>query len=176
MIYKVTRNEPIDGFDWLVWNVGIEDSDGSVLSNSLTWPGDSFDYADHGDAGTPLSTELTHAVRGFVEPGNSSDVMLQIFDWVAGSGSQLPAIAPAVQALIDDGPVLRLIVQDEVDGGGNGRFHIQNFGLFKLHGYGNSSAEGEWLLLEFMGFDTSCGQQTLDPIYLPLIINNGFSD
>ncbi|MCP5096299.1 MAG: hypothetical protein GY943_12170, partial [Chloroflexi bacterium] len=44
MIYKVTRNEPIDGFDWLVWNVGIEDSDGSVLSNSLTWPGDSFDY------------------------------------------------------------------------------------------------------------------------------------
>ena len=112
-IFKVKRNDVINGFDWLVWNLGITEADGSVLSNSLTWPGDSFDYTDHGDAGTPAANSIAHVVRGFVQPGDNTDMMLQKFDMVARSRSQLPAIAPAVQTLIDDGSVLRVIVQDD---------------------------------------------------------------
>ncbi|KAA3656818.1 MAG: hypothetical protein DWQ04_30005 [Chloroflexi bacterium] len=168
-VFKVSRgisNASYD-FGWLKWNLGITGINGSgtsgdnaVLANSLTWPGYSMDYADHDDPGSVVADGISHVVRGYVEPGDATDQVAHVDDWVAASGSQLPAIAPAVNELIDEAPVLRLIVWDAADGsfGANGRYTIQQFALFKIIGYGNSNAEDEWLLLEFIGLDNSCGQ------------------
>lgn len=166
-LYKLERGFGIDNFGWLKWNLGITGigasaGDTAVLSHSLTWPGDSFDYSNHDDQGTPAADGILHVVRGYVKPGDATDQAMHVDDWVAANSAQLPQIASTVNTLIDDGPVLRLIVWDTAeDVGGfppNGRFFIQRFGLFKLIGYGNSDNDNEWLLLEFMGWDDSCGQ------------------
>lgn len=168
-LFKVSRGFDFaaGNFGWLKWNLGITGINGSgllgetaVLSNSLTWPGDSVDYANHADPGSVAADGIPHVVRGYVKPGDATAQNLQVEAWVSASPAQLPEVAAAVNQLIDDPPVLRMIVFDESDAGFGpyGSYTIQRFALFKIIGYGNSAAEDEWLLLEFMGWDGSCGQ------------------
>ena len=86
-VYKVTNGSDVGDFAWLVWNVGINPT-AQTLANSLTWPGDSIDYTDHGDGGTILPG-FSHVVRGYVEPGDPTDTAMHVGDWVASSNGAL---------------------------------------------------------------------------------------
>ena len=52
-IYRVYNGFGNGNFSWLVWNTGIS-ANAATLANSLTWPGDSTHYTDHGDGGTGI--------------------------------------------------------------------------------------------------------------------------
>ena len=162
--FPISADHGLGKFGWLKWNIPVGGGDDNILSNSLTWPGDSADYTAHGDLGDPGSQEHFPGVviRGYVKPGDTTDISLHTGDWIQPSSAQLPAIETAVQANIDAGRELRMVVWPNPDTnppGVFGTYMIQEFAVFKIHGYGNSSG-AEWLLLEFIRKDNSCGQQS----------------
>jgi hypothetical protein len=144
-------------FAFLRWNKGINASN-QTLANSLAWPGDIRDYSDHGDGGEASTPLYPHVVRGFVDYYDNTDLSLNIDNWVTiytGTVSST-AVYDALNEHIDHGRLLRLPVFDEVAGSGSDfRVQAYRFGLFRLHGHNLSSG---WLLLEFAGWDDSCGQ------------------
>ena len=159
-VYKVTLNAASQQFLWLQWNLPIGNGataaqKATVLSNSLTWPGNSADYQNHGtDPGSPAA-DFPHVVRGFVEPGNT------IIDLVQGkligtSEAQLPDIATAVQNNIDSDRALRVIMYEN-DVATDGFPRASDFAVVRIAGYGNEEGN-EWLLLEYVRTDKSCGQ------------------
>jgi hypothetical protein len=158
-IYKLV-GEGFDGgnYGWLVWNGGRPFT-ADTLATSLTWPGDSLDYADHGDTGTAVIT-FTHVVRGYVNPINPNDVTLNTQNLVLASTATIhdAPVQTAVNTLIDSNRMLRLPLWNTGDAG-NGRYTISDFAIFRIIGYGTTVGEGDWLLLEFVSHDTSCGQQ-----------------
>ncbi len=168
-LFKVSRGFSWESgnFGWLKWNLGITGINGSglagdagVLSNSLSWPGDSNDYTNHSDPGTAVADGYGHVVRGYVKPGDTTAQALRKGEWVSASPAQLPDISGAVRALIDKGTGVRVIVFDTAESGfgSYGRYFIERFGIFRIIGYGNSGAEDEWLLLEYIRPDDSCGE------------------
>ncbi|MFO7536560.1 MAG: hypothetical protein R6X32_00700, partial [Chloroflexota bacterium] len=110
---------------------------------------------DGGEASTPL---YPHVVRGFVDYYDATDVSLNIENWIAVFPGviNVNTLSVALNDHIDHGRLLRLPVFDEVAGSGSDvRVQAYRFGLFRLHGHNLSSG---WLLLEFAGWDDSCGQ------------------
>lgn len=159
-LYRIERGDNPNNFIWLVWNSGIT-NDANTLLNSLTWPGNTLDYSAHaGDGGSAATGEYPHIVRGYVEPGNSTNLDLNIDDLVApaGADAQLPAVATAVNDLI--GKDIRVITWREKEGT---LARVSRFAVFKIQGYGASAADNEWLLLEFIRWDDSCGQVLTTP-------------
>ncbi len=168
-LFKVSRGFLWESgnFGWLKWNLGITGINGSglageaaVLSNSLTWPGDSNDYADHSDPGAAVADGYAHVVRGYVKPGDTTAQALRKEEWVSASPAQLPDISSAVNALIDSGTGVRVIMFDTAESGFStyGRYFIDQFAIFRIIGYGNSNQDDEWLLLEYIRPDDSCGE------------------
>ena len=158
MVYKVQQGFGSGRFGWLVWNEGINPSS-ATLGNSLTWPGDTLDYTNHEDGGIILPGQ-THVVRGYIEPGDPTDTDLHVGDWVATSTGSLNStpIRAIVEEHIALGRVLRLPIWSEAtNGGANGAFRASGFALFRIHGY-HSSQVDSWILLEFIRWDRSCGQ------------------
>lgn len=157
-IYLVQNGLGSSNFGWLVWNTGIS-ANSNTLANSLTWPGDTTDYTNHGDGGTGIpGSGFSYNVRGYIEPGDPTDQALHIGDWIPGSTGSINSLSVQEQIAthIDLGRTLRLPVWNTSTGiGSNGSFQTSQFGLFRLVGYNLSTG---WLLLEFEGFDTSCGQ------------------
>ncbi|MCP4359802.1 MAG: hypothetical protein GY796_17480, partial [Chloroflexi bacterium] len=163
-IYKVQNGVGSGGFGWLVWNEGVTAS-ANTLAGSLTWPGNSKDYVTVA-SGQPIGGYQgpVNPPLGYVEPGDPTDTAMNIRDWVKVSTGAVnsAAIRSALNSHIDNGRVLRLPVYDQVMGSGaNLNFQMQRFALFRLQGYNLSSQN--WLLLEFIGWDDSCGQH-----YAPL--------
>ncbi len=167
-IYRVQNGFGSGNFSWLVWNTGIS-ANSSTLANSLTWPGDTLDYTDHPDGGTAVpGSGFPYVVRGYIEPGDPTDQALHIGDWMAASSGSVTAstVQIQLQTHIDLGRTLRLPVWDTSTGtGSNGRFQTSQFAIFRLLGY---NILEEWLLLEFVGFDTSCGQLAAAPTAVSL--------
>lgn len=174
-LYQLNNGFGSSDFGWLVWNEGIA-ADATTLANSLTWPGNSTDYVDHGDAGTAVpDSGFSNVVRGYIEPSDPTDQTLHNFDWIAASTGSISAteVTEALNAHIDLGRILRLPIWDSNDGSGaNGRYQTSQFGLFRLIGY---SISDSWLLLEYVADDTSCGQAPQPPspadslLYLPIV-------
>jgi hypothetical protein len=147
-------------FSFLTWNNGINASS-QTLVNSLLWPGNTRDYTDHGDGGQQATPHYPHVVRGFVNSIDPTDISLDIDNWVGRfSGVTSNAVHQAINDHIDHGRLLRLPVYDETAGSGsNVRLQVYRFGLFRLHGHDlTNTTGGGWLLLEFAGWDDSCGQ------------------
>ncbi|MCP4429245.1 MAG: hypothetical protein GY803_32580, partial [Chloroflexi bacterium] len=169
-IFRVYNGFDSGNFGWLLWNMG-RPSSASVLADSLTWPGDSTDYTDHDDSSIyPATLHYPHIVRGYVEPMDALDIAMHIGDWVAALTGSVNAatVRDALASHIDlaaEGRTLRLLIWDEsAEQGNNGHYRISGFGLFQLHGYSMSQGGGgSWLLLEFIGWDTSCGQPSVAP-------------
>ncbi|KAA3658942.1 MAG: hypothetical protein DWQ04_23630 [Chloroflexi bacterium] len=166
-------------FGWLLWNTGKPDN-AATLADSLTWPGDSLDYADHGDTAIhPAAVLYPYIVRGFVGYGDATDINMNLGDWIAANTGNVNSVSvrDALEALIDTEPILRLIVWDEGDDSSFSRYRIQRFGLFKIIGFKISQSNGgSWLLLEFMGFDDSCGQLPVQTDYDLTISSLGVVD
>lgn len=161
-IYLVQDGAGFGNVGWLAWNIEINPSD-QTLVDSLSWPGNSTDYADHGDGGQPATPLYSHVVRGYVNPRDNLDLAMHIGDWVAtttGSHVSGPVRSQLENHIDLNGRQLRLIVWDEADGtGSNNIYHIKGFIIAKLHGYHLSQSGGDsWILVEFIRWDNSCGQ------------------
>lgn len=155
-VYRLFVGSGAGQFDWLRWNSGIT-ATAQTLANSLTWPGDTLDFANYGDGGVPATWLYPYVVRGFVSPLDSSDVMLQTGDGLLafrGDADALP-VRTALNPHIDGPRTLRLPVWRWQEGS-RGMYWAAQFALFRLAGY-HLGADGSWLLLEFRGWnDTEC--------------------
>ncbi|MCA9969523.1 MAG: pilus assembly protein [Anaerolineales bacterium] len=166
-VFKIFQGIGSGSFGWLVWNAGIS-ANANTLERSLTWPGDSLDYADHGDGGQPAAAQYNWVVRGYVNPNDSSDTSLHVGDLIATSTGVISAsgVRNQLNSHVSTGRQLRVIVWDANDPantgpGSNGRYKVHGFAIFRLHGYrSNSGQGGPWILAEFIRWDTSCGQPT----------------
>ncbi len=162
-VYRVQNGFGNGNFGWLVWNAGIS-AHATTLANSLTWPGDATDYTDHGDGGMSVpGSGFSHNVRGYIEPGDPTDQALQIGDWIAASTGSInsSAVREQLETHIDLGRTLRLPIWNSVaNSGADALFQTSQFAIFRLIGYNISTG---WLLLEFVEFDTSCGQLPVAP-------------
>jgi hypothetical protein len=145
---------------WLKWNSGIA-SGATTLADSLVWPGNSSDYTDHSDSGVPIPP-FDHVVRGFIEVGDSTDLTLNISDRVTSNEiAALSDAVPGLQAHTLNHRLLRLpLLDNTAEQYLNGIPYYQptGFGVFRVVGYGVNQ---NWVLLEFQGFETSCGQTAI---------------
>ena len=166
-IYRVQNGVGSGNFGWLVWNTGIS-ANADTLTNSLTWPGDSTDYNQCSGPGCPggpgiPGSGFSFNVRGYIEPGDPTDQALHKGDWIAASTGSVSssAIQNALNEHINLERTLRLPVWGISTGSGvNGRFQTSQFAIFRLVGYNITNS---WLLLEFVDFDSSCGQPPVAP-------------
>lgn len=157
-VYRIWNGFGEGNFGWLNWNDGINAS-ANTLTNSLAWPGNSKDYTDHNDGGQALG-EFDHVVRGYVNPDDTSDLSLNIGDWVPANTGVVnkKQVRDTLSGHIDGERSLRLIIWNNArDQGVNGDYQITRFGVFRLHGY-HLAANGSWILAEFVRWDDSCGQ------------------
>ncbi len=151
-------------FGWLRWNRGINTGSGGssgTLVNSLSWPGNSKDYHNHGDGGQAVAAGIPHVVRGFVDYHDNTDLSLNIGNWVAAGPGVVNS--NAVRNTLADHVArerqLRVIVFDNKEGtGSNVRYQVERFAVFQLHGFDLPGNNG-WILAEFIRWDDSCGQQ-----------------
>ncbi len=160
----------VDNTHFLRWNTGIADS-AQTLANSLSWPSNTRDYTDHGDAGDPATPLFPYVVRGYVNPLDKMDTSLGLMQGIPVVTGNVNAsvVRDALNSHIDRSRLLRLPVWDEMESSGSeSRVRTRRFGLFRLHGY-NLSLSEPWLLLEFAGWDDSCGQSPSDPPPIPTI-------
>ena len=149
-------------FGWLLWNVGRPGS-ANTLADSLTWPGDSVDYTNHGDHSIqPAADAYPYIVRGYVEPGDATDTSLQVGDWIAANTGAINAseVRGQIESLVSGNGTVRVIVWDDAtDQGSNGKYRASGFAIFRLIGYHLSQGQGgSWILAEFIRLDESCGQ------------------
>lgn len=161
-LYKVRIGAGFGNFTPLSWNEGrLANAD---LINSMTWPGDIGDYANHYDPLGPYPYPypvFPYPVRGYIEAGDPTDQTFQINDWVAASRSNFTVLAnsDALNSLIDTGRLIRLPLWQI-----NGYYEIplnavlaSGFGLFQLHGY-QWTQDPVWILLELVHLEEGCGQ------------------
>lgn len=135
-----------------MWNEGIQNTN-TTLRNSLLWPGNVLDYTAHGDGGVVLPGFST-VVRGYVEPGDATDITIHEGDRINLSLGSITnsSVAAVMQGHISKERQLRLVVWDSLSGT---QIVVQRFAVFRVVGYSDSP---EWLLVEFMRWDDSCGQ------------------
>ena len=161
-LYRIQNGTGAGSFGWLRWNTGINASS-NTLGTSLTWPGDAIDYEDHGDGGQPATPLYDHVVRGYVNPYDTSDLQLNVHDWVAVNTGSVNS--NGVRALVNEhiarDRYLRVLVWGgtAVGQGSNTLFEILGFAVFRLHGHNLTQGGGSsWILAEFIRWDTACGQ------------------
>lgn len=134
-------------FAWLKWRISSP-SDGSTLNTSLTWPGNSHSISDGFQDYDDIRDTSMH-IEDRVTANNGSDI------WGHGS------VTNTIRNHIDNKRYLRLPTWLEGNHDGNA-IRIHGFAVFRIRGYhfDSSTPTNSWLLLEFMRWDTSCGQVT----------------
>lgn len=157
-VYRVFNGFGSGNFGWLRWNSALSGNTGTT-NDSLTFPGDSNDYTDAGNCGANCPTPLyPYLVKGYVNPDDNTDISLHIGDWVwANTGvSNASSIRSTMNGHINLDRQLRLIVWGESrNPGSNGAYRVKGFAVFRLQGY---NLQQNWILAEFIRWDTSCGQ------------------
>jgi hypothetical protein len=150
-------------FDWLKWNPYITGlSSGNVLAASLAYPGNSHDYANHNDLpAAPPPDGWGYTYRGFAEVGDLTDKEMHLADFIArdtvSGGFGGFGVTTTLNNHIDEARTLRLPLWDHSSGTSIGiQYQASGFGLFRILGYNTNN----WLLLELVGLDNSCGQHT----------------
>ncbi|MCL4869692.1 MAG: pilus assembly protein [Anaerolineae bacterium] len=153
---------PAVNYAWLQWNTDSTctgcNQGHTRLRASMTWPGN--------------STVRTPVDLGFHEVGNWPDTELSIGDRVAYSNANGSAVSDEAAGHIDRRRTLRVIMWREhgvLQGGGPGNsdqpfVRVAQFANVRLLGYQFVSGEtNRWLLVQFVSYDTSCGQTTSTP-------------
>lgn len=166
-VFKYTLGQSNANFSWLTWNQMIPLGP-DALANSLKWPGNSLDYTNHSDTGNN-HPDYGYVVRGYAEPGNATNTDLRIDSKVAqATGVQLSGditfgvVNQSVNENIARERDLRLILFNSVETT-TSSFIVERFGIFKLRGYGDVGTANEWLLVEFIRWDDTCGQLIESP-------------
>ncbi|MCA9917040.1 MAG: hypothetical protein KC445_03765 [Anaerolineales bacterium] len=171
-LFRVYSGFGNGNFGWLLWNIGMS-GNANTLANSLTWPGDSTDYTPCSGPGCPAGAGVPGSgfptnVPGYIEPLDPTDQALHIDDWVAANTGAVvsTAVFDQLNSHIDLERTLRLPIWDTIQNpGANGQYKNSGFAIFRLVGYNLSQ---NWLLLEFVNFDTSCGQLGAAPTAVSL--------
>jgi len=152
-LYKLQTNSI-----FLAWNECTLSS--ADLTASLTWPGNTKDY-------TPLSGTCPiisgSKFPGFMEVGDPADKELHDGDWIALSTGNLnsSSVRNIIEGHIDLERILRLpIWSDEINIGGINSVRASQFGRFRIVGYG-SSQPSSFIIVEFVGWDTTCAQEEI---------------
>ncbi len=167
-VFRIYNGGGSGNFGWLYWNQGIT-ANAPNLANSLAWPGTSTDYNDYGDGGSTSQingwgdyrdlADDNYVPRGYIEPGNVADQALHVGDYVAGDTGTVnsKAVRDALNEHIQLDRTLRVIVWDDtpIGTGNNLTYIVDSFAIFRLVGY---DLTHDWILAEFIGWDTSCGQ------------------
>jgi hypothetical protein len=155
-IFKLPNGNSSGDMAWLVWNNGINPSQGT-LANSLAVPGDSTNYTNAGSGSvTPLYPFM---VRGYVDPFDTMDLIMQPDDWVTVSPGALNSdeVRERINDHILNGRELPLIVWDSWQTQGvNSYVRMVQFAIFRLHGHNLTQGGGSpgWLLAEFVRWQT----------------------
>ncbi len=150
-IFRVYSSGHADhAFSWLKWNSLLSD-DPINVNESLRWPGNSTDY-DPPCSGTCVGGD----VWGYINPENTEDKALHVGDKVNNATVNNTALIAVVNKHINLGRTLRVIIRDETAGGMS---TIGKFAIIKIHAH-NLDAAKPWLLIEFVKYDSSCGQLT----------------
>ncbi len=163
-VFRIWDGSGSGQFGWLVWNGSINNS-ATTLQDSLTWPGNSTDYTDHGDGGNPIPINgwngggENYTPRGYIEPGDVTDQALHIGDQIQGSGGTMnsgPGRA-ILEEHIELDRHIRVIVWNTSngEGGSNALYDVSGFAIFRI--IGHNLPQG-WMLAEFIRWDDSCGQ------------------
>ncbi len=152
---------------WLRWNQYLEPTS-SNLAKSLTWPGNSFVYAPDCRS-LPAAARCTgsggpygYPVWGFMEVGDNDDRELHKGDRVAANlGGSVSGVTAQLQNHINNNRALRLPVFAEnfsvqYLADGTPYYQAQDFAVFRIRGYSTSN---NWILLEYVRMDSSCGQE-----------------
>lgn len=169
VVKQATTNIP-SAFGWLRWNSNTSGGSASDLRTSLTWPGNSGEYC-YNEASCPTSPSN--------EPSWSADGQINVYDRLkVATGSMSSGDAQMVEHVDEGvyGRLLRLIVFTPPDyvengnppgdangdswgtvltGGSDTTYEVYAFVLGRVVGY-KLSGQGNWLLLEFHGWDVDC--------------------
>jgi len=151
-LYYFSSSPFIQRLGYAKWNSSIADGNASLAAD-LAWPGTVGD-----------------ATRGFFEIGNALDTQLQIGDRIGFNSLSSPLLDAGVQAQlqehIDRKRGLRIIVEEDayiapvrsIDLPPPVNFYeVQGFANIRIHAYG-----GDFIIAEFINWDTSCGQTDQD--------------
>lgn len=161
-IFRFYDGNETGDFNWLRWNMGRPDND-VVLRDSISWPGNSSDYKDHGyTEDVPPTPLFPWIVDGYVNSNNDIDISLSENDWILGKSSSITStiVQGMLNEHIDKVRTLRLIIWDESN---SDSYRMKKVGIFRLVGYHIDATKGaSWLALEFVRLDTSCGQTLAD--------------
>lgn len=146
---------------WLRWNEYLTSNE-TNLAGSLAWPGNSSNYNSPctGCSGAPLDP-YPNPVWGFAEAGDANNKSMHVNNRVAANlnASLSGLVTVPLEDHIDNGRALRLPIFEEnfavqYLASGTPYYVIREFGIFRVRGYSSSN---NWLLLEFIRKDTSCG-------------------
>lgn len=165
-IFRFPLDGSGDGMAWLQWNRYLN-SGSATLAHSLAWPGDSFDYSNcsldtPACSGAPLPPNSFPA-WGFAEPGDVDDKAIHAQDRVTANLSASisdPNVRSVLNDHIDNRRALRVPIFGEnfpvlYLADGTPYYEIVDFGIFRLRAY---SISDNWILMEYVGTDSSCGQ------------------
>lgn len=150
---------------WPKWNSGIASGSGT-LADSLTPPGNTFNYFFHaGDPGAAFDPP-GYVIRGFVNVNDSLDRSMHVGDFVSVNESASLSdgnVQTIMQNHIDTRRGLRIVMLP--NGGGAPKhvpppdnrpyYVVDGFAVFRIVGY---STNENWILAEFLNWDDSCGQ------------------
>ncbi len=147
---------------WLRWNQKLEQTNGN-LAASLAWPGNSFEYGDCRTQGCTLINPALPGFWGFAEAGDMDDRALHINDRVtANLGGSISGVTAQLNNHINNNRAIRLPMSDSFALGypplsdGTPYYTVREFAVFRIRGYSTSN---NWILLEFVRKDTSCGNE-----------------
>ncbi len=167
-IFRLYDGNGTGDFSWLRWNSGKPDTD-EVLRNSISWPGNSSDYKDHGYTTISPATPLfPWIVDGYVNSADNRDISLGKNDWILGKSTAITStiVQEKLNDHIDKNRTLRLVVWDESN---NYSYRMAKVGIFRLVGYHIDAITGSsWLVLEFIRWDTACGQELIELLSVSL--------
>ena len=147
---------------WLRWNPYLAQN-ATNLAQSLSWPGNSFNYNDctaDGCSGAAVPP-YPYPVWGFAEAGDVDDKNLHVNDRVAANlGASISGVTTQLRNHVDNNRALRIPIFDEhftlnYLADGTPYYDVREFGVFRIRGYSTSQ---NWLLLEFVRIDDSCGR------------------
>lgn len=162
-LFNIQNGASSGGKGWLAWNQCDKPSNNDLIE-SLSWPGNSNDYAPSGGK-CVVDGEQMDKFPGFMEAGDNTDKSMHVGDWIAVNtgNNNSDGVRSTMQDHVDVGRTLRVVVYNPNDGigasGGNASYHITRFAIMRMIGYSLNNGGGEsFILAEFVDWDESCGQ------------------
>ena len=148
-IYLVDGGRGLAQFYWLKWNSFMPHGP-STLNNSLAFPGNSHVYSGSPEPGYKKYDDITDTTMH-----KGEDVWLNEDSGNWGNN----IIGTTLQEHIQQKRTFRVVTYQRDPSNNDPKLTMNGFAIMRLRGlHQSSSPTSSWLLLEFIRWDTSCGQ------------------